>query len=1228
MFGIEGDGVGEICYKLLQGKDEPCESCPYDRLLKEPDKTFVWNHRESVKDRALRKTARIIDWPGGKKAHLEYAVDITSLMETEEALQHRGKMLDALNQAAIILLSQSEDTFLEAMSEGVSLIAEITGTDRMSVSRNARKPDGLYATHIFSWSRENGAEIPEGTSADKYTPNWEAALVSGECINGPARWLPDADAFKASGCLTAIAVPVVNHGEFWGFVLFEDRVRERVFTTDEADILRSASFMLANAVVRHEEAQKLRLADANAKRMMHEIDRKNKLLQAVNQVSSTMLASTAETFDSDLERALQIIAKAVGAHSTFIWENFNSDGELCCRQIYHWSVFQKARQEQALIEKLSYGESLPEWEAMLSKGQSINGVVSELSINEQAILVPRGVQSVIAMPIFLKSRFWGFISFDDCHSERRFSTSEESVLRSASELIAEAMVRHDMESNLHASAVELQRALNEAQSASLAKSEFLSSMSHEMRTPLNAVIGMTAIGLRSAEAKRKNYALEKIEEASTHLLGVINDILDMSKIESRKLELSPVEFNFEQMLQKVVTVISYRVNEKHQHFTISMDSDVPRFVIGDDQRLSQIITNLLANAVKFTPENGKIHLGVSLLNESGGINEIRVGVADSGIGVTPDQQAKLFKSFQQAESGISREYGGTGLGLAISKRIVEMMGGRIWVESEPGKGARFIFTVKLPNGSRELRSMLKQGIAWENVRVLVADGSGLSRRQFKDAFDRMEVQCETAADGHTFRHMIEKHGAYDIYFIDLYTPEVNGVRLAEWIRARGESGTIVLVSSSDWENLQSAVLRSGADKGLVKPILSSALVDCMNECLGIPDVGYEIDDADEFAGKSLLLAEDIAINREIVMSLLSESGLDIDCAENGAEALAMMEANPGKYDMIFMDMQMPVMDGLEATRRIRALPEPWCGEIPIIAMTANVFKDDISSCMNAGMNDHIGKPIDLDDTLGKLRKYLLNADYKQPKARRERRIESAPNWRGARLAEGTNISLDIRMFDDKGKRGSLSLPSVVEEVYPNGFFLIKMPVYHTAYYPLPRDEMFLIYFTAEPQKDASADMFVIPARFIERIDRDDSVYAKLEPLGKIERSQRRNCYRLPLSIAVSLKRANGGDDAPVVARMVNFSDGGMLVATDASLDSGEIVTLDFSIGDRETVRGVVLRTERVEFGRPKYRIAIEFSNADQEQKERFYKFIVNKQVEKASAIRESYHGMPLSLPAD
>jgi CheY-like chemotaxis protein/two-component sensor histidine kinase len=497
---------------------------------------------------------------------------------------------------------------------------------------------------------------------------------------------------------------------------------------------------------------------------------------------------------------------------------------------------------------------------------------------------------------------------------------------------------------------------------------------------MNAIIGMSTIGLSATEIGRKDYCLEKINDASKHLLGIINDVLDMSKIEANKLELSYVSFNFEKMINKVVSIIGFRVSERNQKLLVSLDDDIPHAIVTDDQRLAQVVTNLLANAVKFTPEEGTIGLSAHLLEEENGQFTIQMEVSDTGIGISPEQQERLFTSFEQADGGTSRKFGGTGLGLAISKRIVELMSGQIWIESQLGKGSTFKFTIKVRRGRDEEHSYLPANVRWDNVRVLAVDDADETRDYFKQTATRFGISCDTAADGEEALASIARTGSYDVYFIDWKMPGMDGIELSRRIKSLfGDEAMIIMTSATDWHEIEEDALKAGVGRFLRKPLSTSSVADCLNELFAASVIQQTETDKEtlpDFSAYRMLLAEDIEVNREIVLALLEPTGLTIECAVDGKEALEMFERDPARYNFVFMDVQMPEMDGREATRKIRALDVPEARTVPIVAMTANVFREDVEDCLNAGMNDHVGKPLDFPDVITMLEKWLLPQETK------------------------------------------------------------------------------------------------------------------------------------------------------------------------------------------------------------------------------------------------------------
>ncbi|MDR0842438.1 MAG: response regulator, partial [Acidobacteriota bacterium] len=382
---------------------------------------------------------------------------------------------------------------------------------------------------------------------------------------------------------------------------------------------------------------------------------------------------------------------------------------------------------------------------------------------------------------------------------------------------------------------------SKAETASRSKSAFLSNMSHEMRTPLNAIIGMASIGRHAADIEKKDYAFTRVADASTHLLGVINDILDMSKIEADKLDLSNVEFPIEGMLRNVVNIVNFRVEERRQNFYVNIDRNIPEILVGDDQRLAQIIANLLSNAVKFTPEGGSIRLGVYLAGEKDGVYTIQVKVTDTGIGISKEQQTRLFHSFEQAESGTARKYGGTGLGLAISKRIVEMMGGEIHIESELDKGSVFTFTVQLGRGSGESSVPSLPGLDRPGLRVLVVDAAPGAQEYFADIAERFHIVCDVADGDRQAFALIGRNGPYDISFVDWNTSGEGWLDMVGGLRQRsGDSPIIMMMPLAEWNALGKEAERAGANGLLLKPLFPSSIADCINEHLRLWMTGESV----------------------------------------------------------------------------------------------------------------------------------------------------------------------------------------------------------------------------------------------------------------------------------------------------------------------------------------------------------------------------------------------------
>jgi len=573
------------------------------------------------------------------------------------------------------------------------------------------------------------------------------------------------------------------------------------------------------------------------KEARNELLRHDFLMRQVNRAATRLLSAQPEKFNADIVRTLTSLAQGVSACQMAILENFDEDGKQGCSLLYNWSsegtnLLLDSEEGTPLID---YSQ-VPDWYEALVANRRINDSGTSLEELGREKYFPRNTKAFMMIPVFLQKVFWGIIVVAKTSDDQLFSNAEERAIQSGGILIVAAILRNQINQNL----IDAREA---ALASERAKSLFLSRMSHEIRTPLNAILGMTAIAQKTDDPEHIKYSLQKIELASGQLLNLVNDILDMSKIETGKLEMMLLPFDFMQMLEKVIEIQKVDMQGKQHTFRVNCKTPFTRHMVTDELRLSQVLINLLGNAVKFTPEGGNITLNIDY-HESGenGEHTLHIEVQDDGIGVSHEQQQRLFQSFEQADGSITRRFGGSGLGLAICKSIVQLLGGDIRLISTEGKGACFIF---------------------------------------------------------------------DIAFT-----------LGDLLASAEQSETICSKAEFDWSD------------------------------------------------KHILLAEDIEINREIVLAMLEETKLNITCAEDGSEALQLFQDSPEKYSAILMDIQMPKMDGLEATKQIRALNNSHAKAVPIIAMTANAFSSDVARCLEAGMAEHIAKPIDFGIFVQKLSAYL------------------------------------------------------------------------------------------------------------------------------------------------------------------------------------------------------------------------------------------------------------------
>lgn len=1001
-----------------------------------------------------------------KFAFAAYLFDLTSLKETQRIQELRDKLLEAVNAMGEKLLSFTVEKFDDIIESAMQILCESTDSCEAHIWKNYKNENGvLFCEKQHEWPHKQVTTNTSLFEYDKALPEWKKSLSNASFINKGISSMSQAEKkwFVRNGTLAIVAVPIFIKHEFWGFLCLGDNRSERVCNEQEVAALTASGNLLASSILRNEMRlllvdaaendknlvdstpyaciildEKLNVLDCNPaaietykmtskeelsqnfikiimasipphqpngqpsisleKRMdiakkdgysqfetwlnlfgelvplniilknikykqksaiavyqidlrkQKEIQRKlevrDKLLNAVNTVAHLLLSSETKNFEERLFKGLDTLGRTVEVDRVYIWKNRRDDqGKLYCSQIYEWSPEALPQQGSEITIDTSYEESIPTWEEPLSNGRCINALVKNMAPKEQEGLSPQGIISLLVVPICIENKFWGFIGFDDCQKERAFSEMDENILKASGHMIVSAIIKNEMTAKLIT-------AKEEALSSTKAKSNFLANMSHEIRTPMNAILGMAELILCENTSEIVLDHANTIKSACRNLLAIINDILDISKIESGKLEVVPVNYQLTSLLNDVINIASMRAKNKKIPLAVNIDSNLPGELFGDEIRIKQILINILSNAVKFTHEG---HILFSVSGET--VDDqltVTFSVSDTGIGIRPGEMENIFGVFKQIDTRKNRAIEGTGLGLSISKQLCEMMGGALFVESKYGVGSTFktILTQKIINKA-PLVSLknLKQ------TKVLVYENRNLYVNSIKNTLSNLGCDFVICSNQSELHEQLHDFNCNYIFVASLHYEKTRVL-----IEKKGLKVTFVIINNGNDYSIDKNII------AISMPIHCLQIANILNDENAVlsNQSGKQVSMIAPTA--KILVVDDNETNLKVAAGLLRSYKIHVDTAISGMNSIQMVKQTA--YDIIFMDHMMPDMDGIDTTIAIRALDGEFYKNVPIIALTANAISGAREMFKAEGLNDYLAKPIEVSKLNSLLMKWI------------------------------------------------------------------------------------------------------------------------------------------------------------------------------------------------------------------------------------------------------------------